>query len=232
MKCKKSNAQNVDTGLSLKLDWCSHAAAKYAVEHWHYSRCMPAGKAIKIGVWENKFFIGAVIFSRGANKSLLKPYGLKMTQGCELTRVALNKHKSSVTRIVAIAIRLLKKRCPGLKLIVSFADTEQNHHGGIYQAGNWLYSGRTNAADEYLVRGVRMHGRSMRSKFGTHIGKSFIKKIKGSVKHRYLMPLDNETQMVISKLSQPYPKRAESIGSNAAGFQPAEDGANPISALQ
>jgi hypothetical protein len=21
----------------LKLDWCSHAAAKYAVEHWHYS---------------------------------------------------------------------------------------------------------------------------------------------------------------------------------------------------
>ena len=25
----------------LKLDWCSHAAAKYAVEHWHYeSRCL------------------------------------------------------------------------------------------------------------------------------------------------------------------------------------------------
>jgi hypothetical protein len=38
--------------VDLKVDFCSHEAAKYACEHWHYSRCVPASKLIKIGVWE------------------------------------------------------------------------------------------------------------------------------------------------------------------------------------
>ena len=25
----------------LKLDWCDYKAAKYAVEHWHYSKSLP-----------------------------------------------------------------------------------------------------------------------------------------------------------------------------------------------
>ena len=44
--------------VELKLDWCSYEAAKYACEHWHYSKCMPVGKTVKIGVWENKKYIG------------------------------------------------------------------------------------------------------------------------------------------------------------------------------
>jgi hypothetical protein len=49
----------------LRLDWCSHAAAKYAVEHWHYSQTMPVGKLAKIGVWEDNKYIGAIIFGLG-----------------------------------------------------------------------------------------------------------------------------------------------------------------------
>jgi len=45
--------------VELKLDWCSYQAAKYAVENWHYSKCMPVGKLVKIGVWEDKKYIGA-----------------------------------------------------------------------------------------------------------------------------------------------------------------------------
>ena len=60
----------------LKLDWCSHAAAKYAVEHWHYSRVMPAGKRIMIGVWERGQYIGAIIFSWGANNHIGNPLNL------------------------------------------------------------------------------------------------------------------------------------------------------------
>ena len=41
---------------TLKLGWCSYAAAKYAVEHWHYSKVMPSGKAVYIGVWEEAEF--------------------------------------------------------------------------------------------------------------------------------------------------------------------------------
>jgi trehalose 6-phosphate synthase/phosphatase len=36
----------------LKLDWCSHEAAKYACEKWHYSGRVPTSKSARIGVWE------------------------------------------------------------------------------------------------------------------------------------------------------------------------------------
>ena len=44
--------------VDLRLDWCSYEAAKYAVEHWHYSKRMPKSKLAKIGVWEDGEFIG------------------------------------------------------------------------------------------------------------------------------------------------------------------------------
>jgi|TARA_R110000772_G_scaffold186895_1_gene298082 hypothetical protein len=191
----------------LKLDWATHKAAKYAVENWHYSESMPSGKIVKIGVWENKTFIGVVLFSSGANNVLGKPYGLGQTECCELTRIALTNHLTPVSRIIKISFNFLRKSNPGLRLIISFADTDQGHHGGVYQATNWIYNGKTNSADEYIVFGKRLHGRSMRAKYGTHIGKNFIKIIKGSSKHRYLMPLDKEMAKQINLLAKPYPKR-------------------------
>jgi hypothetical protein len=37
----------------LRIDWATHAAAKYACENWHYSGCMPVGKLVKVGAWES-----------------------------------------------------------------------------------------------------------------------------------------------------------------------------------
>ena len=111
----------------LKLDWCSHEAAKYAVMNWHYSKTMPSGKLTKIGVWENCTFIGCVLFGRGASNNIGKPYGLLQTGCCELVRIALKSHISTVTRIVGISIRLIRSQSPGLRLIVSYADPEQKH---------------------------------------------------------------------------------------------------------
>ena len=42
----------------LKIDWATHKAAKYACENWHYSKCLPSGKTVKLGVWEDNNFIG------------------------------------------------------------------------------------------------------------------------------------------------------------------------------
>ena len=83
---------------TLKIDWATHEAAKYACEKWHYSRSVPVPPLVKIGVWENEKFVGVVIFSRGATPSLLRPFGLKQTEGCELTRIALTKHVTPVSR--------------------------------------------------------------------------------------------------------------------------------------
>jgi hypothetical protein len=48
--------------VELRVDWCSYQAAKYAVEHWHYSGSMPAYKQAYIGAREDNEFKGVVIF--------------------------------------------------------------------------------------------------------------------------------------------------------------------------
>jgi hypothetical protein len=149
----------------LKIDWASHEAAKYACENWHYSKCLPVPPLVKIGAWEDNKYIGCVVFSRGASSNLLKPYGLEQVEGCELTRVALNKHKSSVSKILSIAMKFLKKNSPDLKLIVSFADPNEGHHGGIYQATNWIYAGRSAKSFKYLDKnGREWHSRQVSEK--------------------------------------------------------------------
>ena len=88
----------------LLIDWCSVAAARYATSHWHYSRSMPCPPYNVLGCWEDRRFIGSILFSRGAGSNMLRPFGLTAIEGCELTRVALTDHATPVSRIVTIAI--------------------------------------------------------------------------------------------------------------------------------
>lgn len=60
----------------LRVDWATYEAAKYACEHWHYSKSLPLPPMVRIGVWENGKYIGVIIFSRGASPNLGKQYGL------------------------------------------------------------------------------------------------------------------------------------------------------------
>ena len=129
--------------MTLKVAPIEHKAAEFAVKNWHYSQTMPIGKLILFGVWENDKYIGAVMYGRGASPQLGSAFGLTQTECCELVRVALTTHEAPVTQIVSLTIKELKKTNPGLRLIISFADPEQSHHGGIYQAGNWIYNGRS-----------------------------------------------------------------------------------------
>jgi hypothetical protein len=200
--------------VDLRIDWATHEAAKYACENWHYSRCMPAGKLVKVGAWENGKFIGVVLFGRGANNHMANAYGLKQDKACELVRIALADHLNQVSRISAQAIRFLNRQSVGLRLIVSYADPKHGHHGGIYQAGNWIYSGRSQAQKELIINGVFTHKRSAHAKYGTASPEK-ITAISGvkvewtdiEWKHVYLMPLDDEMRAKVLPLAKPYPKR-------------------------
>ena len=191
------------TKRKLELDWCSHKAAKWAVEHWHYSGRMPVGKQVMVGVWESGRFIGVVIFGRGANRHMAGEYRLVTTEAVELTRVALTEHDSPVSRIVAIATRLLGRQSPGIRLVVSYADPSQGHDGGIYKAMGWVYVGRS--SPQAAV--VGMHKRTASARYGTITG---LQRTCVTWKHKYLMPLDALMRAQIEPLRKPYPKRARS----------------------
>lgn len=227
----------------LKINWCSYRAAKHAVLNWHYSKKMPRFKLVKLGVWESGVFKGAVVFGRGASPHLLKQYGLKQTEGCELVRVALREHETPVTRILSIAIKMLKKQSPGVRLIVSFADPYRNHIGGIYQGGNWIYTGLTKPEKGYINNnGEMVHNRVVSSKGIVKMGTKYSRVPKPSDmkeildlpgKHRYVYPLDSEMREVAEAMRKPYPKRcAGSIDGDASGNHPEEGGLSPTPALQ
>jgi hypothetical protein len=218
----------------LKIDWCSHAAAKYAVEHWHYSKAMPVGKSVKIGAWENGKYIGVVVFGMGANPAMASTVGLTMFQCAELVRVALTDHETPVTRIVAIAIRFLCRANPGLRCLVSYADPYHGHHGGIYQGGGWIYIGVTQPETRYMHHGKMLMRRGFT---GTVFGRDSAKlpvgatKIKVPGKYKYLMPLDDEMRRQIEPLRKPYPKRVRSVDSDTPASQPESGGAIPTRTL-
>lgn len=176
---------------------------------------MPVGKLIKIGVWECGEFIGVVIFGRGANRYIAQPFGLKQTEVCELVRVALTKHRSTVSKIIAISLRILKRKCPGISLVISYADEQgQGHHGGIYQAGNWMYKGLSLPAIKLFYKGRWAHKKTVDDR---GINQTHLKRKRVSGKHTYLMPLSKKLVAVIEPMRQPYPKACEAFADDAPG---------------
>lgn len=192
---------------SLKVAPCSHEAAKYAVENWHYSRILPTGKIVKFGAWENDKFIGSVLFSRGASPNLGTALELDQTEVCELTRVALTKHEAPVSQIVAQAMRLLKESNPGLRAVVSFADPKEGHKGGIYQAGNWIYTGQSNPVIEYFIDGRWRHTRGAYH----HPARPTAPKREAPGKFRYIYPLDKAMRRKLQKLALDFPNAVQGL---------------------
>ena len=221
----------------LHLDFCSHEAARHAVMRWHYSRTMPTAKLVRIGVWEEKKFSGAILYGIGANRHLARPYGLEATEVCELVRVALAPARMHPTsQCVAVSLKLLKRQSPGLRLVVSFADLGQGHIGTVYQAGGWLYLG-TSDQSYFKVRSRVVHPRTLYDRHGRggqsvawlreHVDPN-AERVPMAPKLRYVMPLDKALRRELAPKTLPYPKNAAEVTrGDTSGVQPEEAGSTP-----
>lgn len=231
--------------MSLIVAPCSHKAASHAVLNWHYSRRLPVGRLVMFGAWEDDQFAGVVIFSRGSNNHLGSRYGVTQTQVCELTRVALRSHEAPVSQIVAASLRNLKRTSPGLRLVVSFADPGQGHHGGIYQAGNWVYTGVAEPSRFFRINGRLVHERSLSVSLGFTKRPGQHRTLPRNIewiranmdpaaeevmvqgKHRYLYPLDRAMRRQVKPLARPYPAAEVSTAT-----RPASGGEGQVQPLQ
>jgi hypothetical protein len=168
-------------------------------------------KRVAVGAWEKQKFVGVVVFGHGANPQIGSPYGLTINECVELTRIALRAdHGSPVSRIVKLALKFLAQSQPGIRLVVSYADQSQGHHGGVYQAGNWAYVGSMKGVPSLLYRGKVWHAKALRTSFpALKHSDPAVKKVAAGDKHKYLMPLDADMRAQIAPLAKPYPKRAK-----------------------
>lgn len=125
-------------------------------------------------------------------------------------RVALHDHTNFVTEIVARSLRILKANNPGLRLVVSYADPYRNHHGGIYQAGNWIYAGMTSQKHDYIMPDGKVLNR--RAYTGVNFGNAKMQipaeaeRVTMPGKHRYLYPLDKGMRRSLKDRSIQYPR--------------------------
>ena len=169
--------------------------------------------------------------SRGElNRHLAGEYKLKMTECAELCRVALTSHATPVSRIISIAVKMLKRAMPGLRLIVSFADPERRHIGVPYQAAGWVYVGESVGASCVMVNGKVTHRRTISSKYRSSSVEWLQRHVDANAravwtkpKHKYLLPLDDEMRRKILPLSKPYPKRA--VSKEALRLETIQEGA-------
>lgn len=193
----------------MRLEKASHKAIVYACMNYHYSKAIPSTRAKPIGysVFNSKNeWCGVIIFSGGASANMGTPYGLKFGQYAELVRMALNGKQESTSKAMSIAIRLLTKNNPLVRLLISYADKGQNHIGIIYQATNWYFVGESESSGtDYYLNGKWRHDRTLNT-----YGKDFLNKLpkrKRSGKYKYIYPLDKNLLYICRELSKPYPKK-------------------------
>jgi hypothetical protein len=181
-------------------------------------------------VFENNIWCGVILFGGGASVNMPAKFNLRNGQYLELNRMALNGKQSSTSKVLSIAIKLIKKECPTVRMLFSYADKGQEHKGIIYQATNWYYiENIESSGTEYLLNGIWKHDRG-RYNWGVDFKK--LPKRKKAGKHKYIYPLDKTLILLCKSLSKPYPKQAVEVHKlNSSNSIEKEGGANPTQPL-
>ena len=185
----------------------SFKAMKYSCLKFHYAKTVPINP-VGYSVFNKKNeWCGCVIYGYGANPNLAKSVNLRQGQVAELTRMALNGKQEVTSKVLALSIKLFKKENTLIKLLISFADKNQNHKGTIYQATNWHYTGLSKSTPKWLIDGVWKHQRTALKNGIKNLPKDIQKKQQKD-KIRYYYPLDKSLINFCKELSKPYLKNA------------------------
>ncbi len=176
------------------------------------------------------FYLGdlacVVGFGIGANQyGLAKKFDLSAWPGnIEICRVAAHPDAPRNTASRAVAAVLRTAQVPaGTTWVYSYADTGQNHHGGIYQALRAVYVGLVPAMHGWMLDGLPVHPRTIVDTFGTQAretaprlaadrGRALVY-VEGlnTAKHTYILPIGQNAEAIrahLQRWTRPYPKRA------------------------
>lgn len=120
-------------------------AAAETIKANHYTRSVPSGKSHYV-----RFGDAIVVWSIPANKNIAKFIMGEPANVWELARLyAPDGHeKNLLTRAISAAIAIIKlvERPDAL---VSYADPNVGHKGGVYRAASWIYHGQSEESRAY-----------------------------------------------------------------------------------
>ena len=197
-----------------------------AIVTGHYSGVMPDATQDAFGAYQDEKLIAAVAYGPGGNSKTLSAIieGIDNTSGRELIRLWVHPDapKNTASYTVSRSLKLLPTE---VELVVSFADSGQNHAGYVYQALNFYYLGMSNEgvryadstgvevtarlANIYKIRNPeKFEGMSL-AEIRNELG---WKAVKSHAKHRYALGINSGKKRINKKLaemSMPFPKMTE-----------------------
>jgi hypothetical protein len=192
----------------------------FEAEPWllekHYAKRMPS-ISYAFGLYEDDILVGVCTYGTPSSTHLRN--GIAGEENSEyvleLSRLCIeSKHKNAASILVGRSLQMLPKP----SIVVSYADTEQNHVGYVYQACNFIYTGLSIKKKDWAIKGMEhLHGQTiadisrgqekrldfMKEKFGD----DFYMKERAR-KHRYIFVTGKNKKLkaAIRYPSEPYPK--------------------------
>lgn len=177
------------------------------VEKWHYSENVN-------GIITRQCFalycrgemIGAMIYGLPGMANAWKPYGEQESDVVELRRLCCidGTPKNTESFFIGKTLRWMKQNTD-FRVVVSYADSNHDHSGTIYQATNFLYLGMSPGGKMLRYKGRLLHDKAIRTcytdKYGEKRLKPFAQRVKDALatgeaqlinttgKHIYVYPL-------------------------------------------
>lgn len=191
-----------------------NATAQAVVVREHYLH-RKAPCSVAFGLFDGDELKGVVMYGTPSSAPLRRGIAGPeyVNDVAELTRlwVADDVPKNGESFLISNTVKRAGKR-----IVVSYADTSQNHVGTVYQAANWLYTGLSAKRTNWTLDGVSLHCQTLADKYTAEqirekYGDAFSLQPRPR-KHRYvwLNGSKKEKKQILRALRYPilpYPKR-------------------------
>ena len=214
-----------------KQDWSVQRIPFSEIKEWvlykHYAHRVPP-VSFAFGLYDKDGILqGICTYGHPLSSTLKNIFGSEYADRLlELNRLVVNDGlpRNALSYFVTRTFSYLPTPTP----LVSYADTARDHHGYIYQATNWWYTGLSAEFEDYVVKGLEhLHNTTIGDRIGradkaghgiSHVamlrevyGDENVYLRKRSRKHRYFYFLGNKRQkrQMMSLLPykiEPYPK--------------------------
>lgn len=127
----------------------------------HYSHLVPSTVVYRGGLMDDMgCLLAVVMFSVPSTR-----WGEPVRELVRLVR--LPDTRPPLTMLISKACREIRKRKLA-DIVVSFADSTQGHHGGVYRAASWSYHEmRKPQNDGFIINGEFVHRRVCNHRYGT-----------------------------------------------------------------
>lgn len=186
--------------------------AKEFIKRWHYSHKLNAVPLFSFSLREPGGLFGdrgplvaCIVFAHPVRQMTAKPHMLELVR---LARIEDPPEGLRLSFLVAQSLKWLRLNTD-FRMVISYADSAQGHHGGIYQATNFVYihKSKPDLVYEDRITGEVFDRKTLYDQHGTSAKLDMIalglKKKKTGAKYLYVYPLA-KGQRVKDKLLAEY----------------------------